>query len=412
MAVPLGKDVSYWTDSMASPGYPALAGDTHADVVIIGGGIVGLTAAYFLKRAGLTVAVLEKGTIGSGVTGHTTGKVTSQHGLAYDRLARDVGREAARTYAEANQTAIGEIEGIITQEGIDCDWQRDDNYVFTERADRVAAFKAEARTARELGLPAEFTVETPLPFSVQGAVRFTGQAKFHSRKYLLGLAEAVQGNGGRIFERSKVKVSGIKDGKPCRVETADGTVTAPHVIMATNVPFQPASRGLYCTIEYPLQSYVVATKPSNGLRGMYITYDGPLRSILPVTVDGTDLLLVGGESHVPYFGGGTANRRYRRLAGYARERLNAGPVEYRWNTWDYLSIDNMPLIGKLLPGSKCLYVATAFMKWGLTNGTVSGITLADLIQGKENVRTRTFDVRRLKMGSSLPKLLLKAAKGR
>jgi glycine/D-amino acid oxidase-like deaminating enzyme len=396
-------EVSYWISSVLEPKYPVLKEDITVDAVIIGAGIAGLSAAYFLKQAGLKVAVLERKTVGTGVTGNTTGKVTSQHNLCYAKLQKNFGQEIARLYGEANQSAIERMEEIITKEKISCDWQREPNYVFTERPEEVAKLKHETEVARKLGLPASFVTETSLPFAVKGAVRFTGQAKFHARKYLLGLARAVQGDGSYIFERTAAK--SIKDGNPCIVSARQGTITARDIIVATNVPFPLLTHAYYGAYEYPLKSYVVAGRLKEDFKGMYITPGGPIRSILPIHSDNERLLLIGGESHFPGFGNALA--RHQRLADYAKERFGVAPIAYRWSTWDYLSNDEVPLIGKLYPWSHHAFVATGFMKWGLTTGTIAGMILADTLLGQQNPWTKVYNASRLSPITSIPKGIAK-----
>lgn len=403
------KEESYWVSSTSSAAYSALEGDLDVDVAIIGAGIAGLSAAYFLKQAGLTVAVLEKNVIGGGVTGYTTGKVTSQHSLCYAKLQKNFGASAAKTYGEANQAAIERIEQIIKKEKIDCDWQRDSAYVFTEKAEEVEKLKNEAKIARELGLPASFEAETTLPFSVKGAVRFADQAKFHSRKYLLGLARAVHGGGSYVFENTEAKK--VHDRDPCIVSIKDGEVKAKDIIMATNVPFPATTHTFYGAYEYPLKSYIVAGKleGESQFKGMYITPGGPIRSILPIKSGGDTWLLVGGESHFPGFG--NADARHQRLADYAAKRFGLPTITHRWSAWDYLSNDEVPLIGKMYPWSKHAYVATGFMKWGLTTGTVAGMILSDAIQGRKNSWAKTFDASRLSPITSIPKAAAKIVSG-
>ena len=141
------------------------------------------------------------------------------------------------------------------------------------------------------------------------------------------------------------------------------------------------------------------------MKGMYITPGGPIRSILPVQSGGERWLLIGGESHFPGFGNATA--RHQRLADYARERFNIQSIEYRWATWDYLSNDGVPLIGKLYPWSKHAFVATGFMKWGLTTGTIAGLILADTICGQPNPWAKIYDASRLSPVTSIPKAVVK-----
>ena len=403
IAIPTHQS-SYWLQSTSSPQYPKLQGDVSVDVAIVGAGIAGLSAAYFLKQAGLRVAVVERGVIGDGVTGYTTGKVSSQHNLCYATLIKQFGEPAARVYGEANQEAIAQIERIINKERIGCDWQRDDSYVFTEDPKDVHQFKREAEAAKRLGLPARFTTSTDLPFAVAGAVQFGHQAKFHVRKFLLGLAKAVQGNGSHIYEQSKAVTA--HDGAPCIVRTKNGTIFCKDIIIATNVPFPPFTHTYYAAYEYPLKSYIVASKMPHTFKGMYITKSNRhMRSILPITLGGEHWLLVGGESHFPGFG--RAISRHQQLANYATERLGMTDIAYRWSTWDYMSNDGMPLIGKLLPWSKHVFTATGFSKWGLTTGVLAGQILAEGIQNKPNKWAKTFDSTRLSPVTSLPKAMLK-----
>jgi glycine/D-amino acid oxidase-like deaminating enzyme len=399
------KGTSYWMEDFLDAKYPKLKGDIETDVVIIGAGIAGLSAAYLLKQSGLKVAVLEKHTIGSGTTGHTTGKVTSQHGLVYADLQKRFGKKKVRAYGEANQAGLEQIKKIIEKEKIDCDWRNEDNYVFTEKTDQVARFKHEAEIAKSLGLPANFQTETPLPFPVKAAVRFNGQGTFHSRKYLLGLAKSISGDGSQVFEHTKAET--IHDGNPATVKTKSGSVHAKHLIIATLVPYTLTSHTAYGLVEYPLKSYIVATRADIDLPGMYITPDDPAFSILPVLSD-EKLLLIGGQSHIP--GLGSEKKHYESLIHYAKERFNATPTKYRWSAWDYLSYDRIPVIGKLYPWSRNVYSATGFMKWGLTTGTAAGMILRDLITEKENRWADTFDSTRLSTVASIPRFIARLPK--
>lgn len=395
------KGCSYWMDSSSDEGYPKLKDDIEADVAIIGGGIAGLSSAYLLKQTGLKVVVLERNTIGSGTTGYTTGKVTSQHGLVYAGLKKRFGAKVARTYGEANQAGLAKIKEIIAKEKIESDWRDEHNYVFTEDAARIAEIKHEAKVAESLGLPASFEEETPLPFPVKGAVRFADQGTFHSRKYLLGLAKAIDGDGSYIFEHTEAE--DFHDSRPAIVNTGEGSVRAKHIIVATMVPRPIGAHTAYGLVEYPLTSYIVATHTDMDFRGMYISTDAPRFSILPVISGDDRLLLVGGLGHLP--GTAKANPRYERLFDYAKNRFDATPTKYRWAAWDYLSYDDIPLIGKLYPWSKNVYVASGFMKWGLTTGTVAGMILRDLITDTSNSWASTFDSTRLSTIASMPRFL-------
>jgi glycine/D-amino acid oxidase-like deaminating enzyme len=400
---------SLWRESYQDSLFSALEEDLEVDVAIIGAGITGLTCAYLLTEAGLKVAVLEKRTVGAGTTGRTTGKVTSQHGLIYNDLGQRLGTETARVYADANQTAVQQVESIIKAEKIDCDWELDDNYVFTDDPSQVSTFKQEAKVAAAAGLPASFVTKTPLPFPVRAAVKFTNQAKMNSIKYVSGLAKAVQANGGHVFENSRV--IGIRDGQPGRIRTSKASVVANNIIVATNVPTLPLmARGGFCVMEYPTESYIVAARLKKPVDGMYISPDKHHYSILPIDVGGDPYLLIGGEGHISGLRI-KKNSRYQRLADYATKHFEIEEISYRWSDRDYLAYDGVPLIGKLYPWSKNLYVATAYRKWGLSNSTLAAMILRDLITGKPNAWAATFSSNRLKPIASIPRVAAKYLTG-
>lgn len=401
------EEISYWKSSVTEPSYPSLVEDIEVDVAIVGGGIAGLTSAYLLKQSGLKVAVIEKNTIGTGTTGGTTGKVTSQHGLIYDQLKNRLGEKGSRIYAEAYQAAVERIAQLIEKEKIECDWQRDDNYVYTVDPGQVEKFRREAKAAAAMGLPASFEVRIPLPFKVQAAVKFTSQAKFHARKYVLGLAKLVNGQGSYVFEHSNV--TSFRDGQPTTIRTKTATVTAKDIIVATKVPAAPLiARFSYAALEYPHTSYIVAGRPDSNLKGMYISPDKGQYSILPVTTAKGQLLLFGGENHVP--GLGNPRKRQQKLADYAEEHFGISSIDYRWKAMDYLAYDNVPLIGKVYPWSKHLYTATGFKKWGLSGSMVGGTILRDLILAHANPWTPVFDSLRLKPVAAIPKVIADSIK--
>lgn len=391
---------SLWRESYIESLYPALAEDIVVDVAVIGAGITGLTTAYLFKKSGLTVAVIEKDTVGGGTTGRTTGKVSSQHEIAYTDLRSRLGNEVAQAYASANQTALGRIAQIIQTENISCEWHPEDNFVFTTMDTQIDQLKQEAQVAKELGLPASFETATPLPFAIKGALKFTDQAYMNAQKYVMGLAKNVQGKGSVVCERSKV--IRIQDGEPGYVKTNRATVHAKHIVVATSVPTLPLlARSSYCAYEYPTESYIVAGPSEEKLSGMYISPDDDNYSILPVIQNGKQILLVGGKSHTAGLRG-SKKARYKQLALYAQEKLGVTEITHHWSDRDYIAYDKLPLVGRLYKTSKNLYVASAFRKWGLTNGTAAAIIIHDLITGTPNEWAEAFNPHRSGIIRSIP----------
>ena len=379
---------SLWVGTTpAAAEHPPLAGAPLAvDVAVIGAGITGLTTAALLQEEGATVAVLEAGRVCAGVTGYTTAKVTALHGLVYAGLAESAGDDVARQYGDANQAAIGRVARFVEEWGIDCDFSRRAAFTYTTDPAQAKSVEAEVETARRLGLPAELTSETELPFDVVAAVRFDEQAQFHPRRYCLGLA-------GRLTVYERTRALGVdEDGTgPCVVTTDRGEVRADHVVVATHLPF--LDRGGFFAKCHPTRSYAMATRLDGPVpRGMYLGIDTPSRSMR--AAEGDSLLVVGGEGHKVGQDDDTS-RRYSALEEWARQTFPVASVEYRWSAQDYASVDGRPFVGRQLPRSR-VFVATGFKKWGMTNGTAAAMIVADAIAGRDNPWAEAFDASRMK----------------
>jgi glycine/D-amino acid oxidase-like deaminating enzyme/nitrite reductase/ring-hydroxylating ferredoxin subunit len=386
-----GKPISFWIDSTPDTHYSSSGESITVDVAILGGGIVGLTAATLLKQAGKTVAVIESKQIATGVSGHTTAKVTSLHQLIYADLIKQVGEQKARIYAESNQSAVERVATWVAQKQIDCDFSRQSAYTFAESENELSKVKDEVEAALKIGLPASFVQETSLPFAIAGAVKFDNQAQFHVRKYLSHLAKDIPGEGSYLFERTRVQK--VEEDTPCRVITDQGTIIAQDVIVATHLPI--LDQGLFFAKTYPKRSYIIGARiePEKAPKGMFIGTGKEYHSIRTTPYEGGLLLLVGGGGHKV----GTVTdteEQYQKLEAYTRSRFGVDTFEYRWSTQDMVSFDKVPYIGKLTPFNHHIYVATGFSLWGMSNGTMAAMLLSDLILGQENPWLELYDATR------------------
>lgn len=198
---------SYWIESIKDNKneFPCLEEDIETDVCIIGGGLTGITTAYYLSKTDLNVTVLEKYKICEHTSGNTTAKITSQHGLFYEYLIQSQGEQKAKQYLRANEEAINNIEEIVKKEDIQCDFERQNNYVYTRQEKEIDKIKREVEAVRSLGFPAEFVTELELPFEILGAIKFPNQAQFNPCKYVNGLVEKIYDKENvSIFENTKV----------------------------------------------------------------------------------------------------------------------------------------------------------------------------------------------------------------
>ncbi|MGK5533611.1 FAD-dependent oxidoreductase [Streptomyces sp. URMC 129] len=390
--------MSYWMDTAPAPARrPPLTEDTEADVAVVGGGIAGLVTAWELARAGRGVVVLEAGRIAAGVTGHTTAKVSALHTRIYGRLLRTRGPEGARLYARSQQDAVERVAGIAAELAVDCDLERLPAYTYVTDPAEAGALRAEAEAAREAGLPAAFTTGTGLPFPVAGAVRVEHQAQFHPRAFLLALADDLVARGGRIHEDTRI--TGLTEGEPCRLTAEHGpTVTARDVVVATHYPVFDRG-GHFARLAVHRELVVAAPIPAEAdPHGVYLTEEEGTRSVRTAPYgDGQRLLIVTGEKFTPGTGGDVP-ARFERLADWARSRfpgIPGGVITHRWAAQDTDPTDTVPLVGRLHPGARHVYVATGFGGWGMSGGVMAARLLAARLTGGDLPWAELYDSTRL-----------------
>lgn len=398
----LSNHEPYWLASVNRPEYPPLKEDITVDVAIIGGGLVGITTALLLKDYGLKVAVIEATKIANGTSGHTTAKVTSQHGLIYEKIIKKFGEEKARQYAEANEAAIQFISNLVKKRNIECDFSSQDSYVYTQSEDYIDKIEKEVKAASSLGIKASYETSTQLPFEIKAAVKFENQAQFHPVKYILSLVKDIPGDGSYIFESTKVV--DVEEGDTCTVITSSGNkITAAHLVIASHFPCYDG-RGFYFARQYAEKSYALGVKLKDKFPGgMYVNAEDPARSLRAQKYENDEIVLVVGEHHKTGSEKET-NKHYENLAKFAKETFNLQGILYRWSTQDYVTADNVPYVGHLTSKTPNIYVATGFGKWGMTNSTAAAKIISDLITKGENPWTPVYNPSRFDIVAAGAKL--------
>ena len=427
---------SFWLDSIENKNkFNKLEKDISTDVCIVGAGIFGLTCGYYLTKQGYNVVLLEKEKdIASKTTGHTTAKITSQHNLIYKYLIDSLGESMAKKYLYANQDAIENIYQIINDENIDCDFVRQDSYVYTNNLDELEKIKLENKAVNSLGFKSKFVTSTPLPFNVLGALRFPNQAEFNPIKYAYGLAKCITSNGssaidGLVNAGSVGSVSvgdGIVENSPggASLNLAKGTgeiytdtlvqnikkendefitsckdyvVRSKYVILASHYPFIDRL-GYYFLKMYQSTSYVIAVDIGDKtFDGMYINSKQPTFSYRFANFSGScgkRLLLVGGADHKTGSKIDLSNA-YSILEYEVRKYYPDCKVLYKWNTEDCITLDKIPYIGEFSHFMPNMYIGTGFNKWGMTSSNVAGNIIVDKILGRENEYENVFKATRL-----------------
>lgn len=358
---------SLWKQTSDLPGFPQLDRDIKSDVLIIGGGMAGVLCAYLLHQAGVPYVLAEASTLCSGISGNTTAKITSQHGLIYDKLIRTFGLDRARQYLRANESALHKYRELCR--GMDCGFEEKDAYVYS--LDDRGKIERELEALKKLGFPGEFCETLPLPFPVAGAVRYPNQAQFHPLKFVSALSR-----GLHIYEHTPVR-----ELVGTTAVTDHGKITAEKILVATHFPFLNKHGGYFLKL-YQHRSYVLALENAPRVDGMYVDEAQTGMSFRMYE----NLLLVGGGGHRTGKKGGS----WQELRDFARRHYPHAVEKYHWAAQDCITLDGVPYIGPYSARTPDLYVASGFNKWGMTSSMVSAMILCDLVQGKEHPDAQVF----------------------
>lgn len=390
-----------WAATAPISAHSPLTADTTADVCIVGAGIAGLTTAYLLAQIGKSVVVLDDGPIGGGMTAVTTAHLANALDDRYYHLERLHGERGARLAAESHTAAIDWIDAVVSRERIACDFARLDGYLFAAPGDGEEELDRELAAAHRAGLHNVAKISrAPLPWEAGACLRFPNQGQLHPLKYVAGLAAAIERRSGRIY--SGTHADAIAGGDPGTVTTSRGTVTARHIVVATNVPIN--DRLVIHTKQAPYMSYVIGVLVPRGAVTTALFWDtgDPYHyvRIHPLRDGDLDLLIVGGEDHKS----GQADdieQRHGRLEAWTRERFSmAGDVAFSWAGQVMETIDGLAFIGRNPLDHDHVYIVTGDSGMGMTHGTIGGLLIADLILGRHNPWQALYDPSRKTLRAS------------
>ncbi len=362
---------SIWRKTIKLPEFPSLEDNIKTDVLIIGGGLCGILCGYFAKAAGLSCVVAEGSRICSGISGNTTAKITSQHGLIYQKLIQNFGKDKAQLYLRANEEALSGYKKLC--QNIDCDFAEKKSYIYST-LDRVK-LEEEVKALHSLGYPASFAEKIPLSFPTKGAVCFPAQAEFHPLKFVAELVKDLT-----ILENTFVRE--IRNGIAI---TDRGKIYAKKIIVCTHFPFIN-KHGAYFLKLYQHRSYVSAFAGAPDLDGMYADEDKNGMSFR----NAGDVLLLGGSGHRT----GKPGEGWRPLRDFAKRHYPEAQLIYEWAAQDCMSLDDIPYIGRYSKNTPDLYVATGFNKWGMTSSMAAAKLLTDMVLERKNDYEELFSPQR------------------
>ena len=387
--------------------HQSLKKDTSADVCVVGAGIAGMTTAYLLAREGVSVVVIDDGPIGGGETGRTTAHLANALDDRYYEMESLHGEKGARLIAESHTDAIALIESIVAKEGIDCDFERTDGYLFLRPEDDIELLERELAATHRAGLTSVKRLERAPGevFNTGPCLHFPLQGQFHPLKYLVGLARAIEHDGGRIY--SGMHATKVEGGTRARVETKQGPVImAGAAVVATNSPVNNIVA--IHTKQAAYRTYVIGARVPRGsiTRALYWDTGHPYHYIRLHSVGsaaeksgsvGHDILIVGGEDHKTGQKD-DAVRRHAALESWARTRFPMiEEIEFRWSGQVMETIDGIAFIGRNPVDKSNIYVITGDSGMGMTHGTIGGILITDLVLRRKNSWETLYDPSRISL---------------
>jgi glycine/D-amino acid oxidase-like deaminating enzyme/nitrite reductase/ring-hydroxylating ferredoxin subunit len=386
----------YWFET-AFPRFPTIDHDVDVDVAIIGGGLTGITAAWLLKEAGASVALIERQRCASADTGHTTAHLTYVTDTRLHEVVKAFGKDAARAFWEAGAVANDEIYRIVQEERIDCEFKWVPGFLHQslnepERDDE--SLREDAKLAKELGFAAEFI--NKVPYADRPGVKFRHQAKFHPRKYLAHLAQKIPGNGSYLFENSEA--SEVEE-NPLSLKVNRFKVRCKYLMIATHTPLMGKTSLVKATLFQSklalYTSYVLGARLPGGSLPEALFWDttDPYYYLRVDRHSDHDYVIFGGEDCKTGQEDDPATV-FKRLEERLRKVLPEASVQHRWLGQVVETNDGLPFVGETAENQ---FVATGFCGNGFTLGTLSAMMACDRFLKRPNPWFELFDVGRKKL---------------
>ena len=369
------KNYSIWQDINNEFVFPKVNNDMEVDVLIIGGGITGISSLYQLKDSKLKVILIEQNRIGMSTTSLSTGKLSFLQNDLIDKIRTSFDDDTARLYINSQIEAINLIKAIIKKERINCDLEKVNSKLYTNKENEIKDLKNLSSFLNSCHI--KVMESTSNIVKSKYMIEVEGTYTFHPLKFIIGLAKKLH----NIYENTSIKkIIKEKDGYICFTDKYK--IKTKKIIIASHYPYfnLPFIFPIKATLE---KSYLLASKYKDDKVSL-ISYSNPFISIRNYH----DYLIYLSNSHS--INKNTCDKKnFNELIKKVND-LNLKP-DYLWSNIDIMTNDGLPYIGRI---DDNMFIGTGYNTWGLTNGILAGKIISDIILNYDNPYVFIFDPQR------------------
>jgi len=381
-----------WDDVVKNE-YPRINKDMETDILIIGAGMTGISTAFYLKSSKKKITIVDQNKVGYGVTRGTTGKITYLQDNIYQRIEKIFDFETAKNYYLSQKEAISLIKENVENYKIDCDFTRNSSYIYINNDKNSKKIYKEKELLEKFGVSQkniELHVKVPFSLNSKMALEVKDTYVFHPLKYLYSLCNIIAKHKNiNIYENSMVK-SIEKNGDNYSVSINNSIVSAKIIIVCCHYPFfiSPVFIPFKTHLE---KSNVMAVAVNNVTSNNAISIDKPINSVR-YFYDGDNKYLIYLNNSC-YLGSHLDEKQNKRLSlSLLKDNFNidSKQVKYFWSNYDLITADYLPYIGRVNHHNDSFFIATGYNTWGMTNSTIAGKVIADLILTGNSVYEKLF----------------------
>ena len=361
------------------------------DVIIVGGGITGITTALLLQQSGMKCLVIEAHSLCFGTTGGTTAHINTLLDVPYSKMEKNFSKEKAKMVADSLKEAINLIKDNIKKYNIDCGFKTTTATLFAQDDKQKDELEEISRATTDAGVENKYIDQISVPIKFLNAIQVPGQAKFIPVRYVYKLAEEFEKAGGAIMQQCRVLHA--DENEIVTVETSKGICKGRFLIYATHIPPGVNLLHFRCV---PYRSYAMAVTLKDNSYPEDLVYDmyDPYHYYRTQEIDGQKYFIAGGDDHKTAHQDNHENC-FRSLEAHMRKHFSIEGTVFKWSSQYYESSDGLPYIGQL-PGHEKIFATTGFGGNGMPYSHVAALSLKRTICREDNPYQELYDPNRLK----------------